>query len=165
MLTAKHFPARMTSRVLAVSDALTTISGGSSETLVKSETVMPWTRSSLHDVTIATPEAEMYTFSLGKHLTMIGIVFAYFALRGRSRAAIQAGLIYAPVALLIDWIPPLTWFAATGSGTSLFPPIFWVAVVSCALSAVGLTMNFRHVEWMEPQAAGAGTDPATRSGP
>ena len=93
------------------------------------------------------PVFEMYTFSLGKHLTMIGIVFAYFGLRGRSKAAIQAGLVYAPVALLVDWIPPLTWLHATGAATSLFPPIAWVALVSCALSAAGLVLNSRHPEW------------------
>ena len=94
------------------------------------------------------PVFEMYTFSLGKHLTMIGVVFAYFALRGRSKEAIQAGLAYAPVALLLDWIPPLTWLDSSGAGTSLFPPIFWVALISCALSAAGLVLNARHSEWV-----------------
>ena len=94
------------------------------------------------------PVFEMYTFSLGKHLTMIGVVFAYFALGGRSKAAIQAGLIYVPVALLVDWIPPLTWLAVAGAGSSLFPPIAWVALVSCALSGVGLLMNARDSEWI-----------------
>ena len=93
------------------------------------------------------PVFEMYTFSLGKHLTMIGIVFAYFALLGRSKTAIQAGLIYAPIALLVDWIPPLTWLRETGAGTSLFPPIAWLALISCALSAAGLVLNARHSEW------------------
>ncbi len=94
------------------------------------------------------PVFEMYTFSLGKHLTMIGVVFAYFGLRGRSKVAIQTGLIYMPVALLIDWVPPLTWFDASGAGTSLFPPIFWAALISRALSAAGLVLNQRHPEWM-----------------
>jgi hypothetical protein len=98
------------------------------------------------------PVFEMYTFSLGKHLTMIGVVFSYFALLGRSRAAIQAGLIYAPVALLVDWIPPLTWLAATDSSTSLFPPILGVALVSCLLSAIGLSLNFRHAEWTDSKS-------------
>ena len=93
------------------------------------------------------PVFEMYTFSLGKHLTMIGIVFAYFGLRGSSKTAIQAGLLYAPVALLLDWIPPVTWLSTSGAGASLFPPIAWVAVVSCALSAVGLVLNGRSSEW------------------
>ncbi len=93
------------------------------------------------------PVFEMYTFSLGKHLTMIGIVFVYFAVLGQSKVAIQAGLIYAPVALLVDWIPPLTWLRATGAGTSLFPPIAWAALISCALSAAGLVLNDRHSEW------------------
>ncbi len=93
------------------------------------------------------PVFEMYTFSLGKHLTMIGIVFAYFGLRGRSKAAIQAGLLYMPVALLLDWLPPLTWLHASGAGTSLFPPIFWAAMVSCGLSAAGLVLNARNAEW------------------
>ena len=94
------------------------------------------------------PVFEMYTFSLGKHLTMIGVVFVYFALRGRGKEAIQAGLVYAPVALLLDWIPLLTWFDSSGAGTSLFPPIFWLALISCALSAAGLVLNARHSEWM-----------------
>ena len=94
------------------------------------------------------PVFEMYTFSLGKHVTMIGIFFAYFALRGQSKAAIQAGLLYVPVALLLDWVPPLTWFSTTGAGTTLFPPIFWLAMISCALSAIGLALNARHSEWI-----------------
>lgn len=103
------------------------------------------------------PVFEMYTFSLGKHLTMIGVVFTYFALRGRSKEAIQAGLVYAPVALLLDWIPPLTWLDSSGAGTSLFPPIFWAALISCALSAAGLVLNARHSEWMGRPATSTGT--------
>ncbi len=99
------------------------------------------------------PVFEMYTFSLGKHLTMIGVVFAFFAMRGRSKAAIQAGLIYLPLALLLDWIPPLSWFHTTGAATSLVPPIAWAALFSCALSAVGLVLNARHSEWMGDPAA------------
>ena len=99
------------------------------------------------------PIFEMYTFSLGKHLTMIGVVFAFFAMRGRSKAAIQAGLIYLPLALLLDWIPPLSWFHTTGAATSLVPPIAWAALVSCALSTVGLVLNARHSEWMGDPAA------------
>ena len=93
------------------------------------------------------PVFEMYTFSLGKHITMIGIVFLYFAMRGRSKDLVQAGLLYPPIALLVDWAPPLTWFADTGAGASLTPPIFWLALVSCALSAVGWVLNERHPEW------------------
>ena len=93
------------------------------------------------------PVFEMYSFSLGKHLTMIGLVFAYFALRGGSKEAIQLGLVYVPVALWIDWIPPLTWFDSSGVGTSIFPPIFWVAVFSTPLSVLGLWINGRHWEW------------------
>ena len=98
------------------------------------------------------PIFEMYTFSLGKHITMIGVVFLYFGLWGRSRAAIQAGLVYAPVALLVDWIPPLTWLHTSGAGTSQFPPIAWLALISCALSAAGLILNLRHSEWSSPDA-------------
>ena len=93
------------------------------------------------------PIFEMYTFSLGKHLTMIGAVFVYFAIAGRSKAAIQLGLLYPPVALLIDLIPPWTWFSTSGVGTSLFPPLFWLAMISCALSCAGLVLNARHGEW------------------
>jgi hypothetical protein len=102
------------------------------------------------------PVYEMYTFSLGKHLTMIGVVFAFFALGSRSKAGITAGLLYVPVALLVDWIPPLTWLNATGAGTSLLPPIFWLAVVSCALSATGLALNARHPEWRRPPVVSSG---------
>lgn len=98
------------------------------------------------------PVFEMYTFSLGKHLTMIGIVFGYFALLGRSKAAIQVGLVYAPVALLLDWVPPLTWFGSTGASTSVFPPIAWAALISCVLSAAGLAINARHSEWSSDAA-------------
>lgn len=98
------------------------------------------------------PVFEMYTFSLGKHLTMIGVVFACFAVRGRSKGAIQAGLVYVPVALVLDCIPPLTWFRATGAGTSLLPPIAWAAIISCALSSAGLALNSRHSEWVRGPA-------------
>ena len=93
------------------------------------------------------PVFEMYAFSLGKHLSMIGIVFLVFAVFGRSKAAIQAGLIYVPIALLVDWIPPLTWLRQSGAGTSLFPPIAWGALISCGLSTAGLLLNARHSEW------------------
>lgn len=93
------------------------------------------------------PVFEMYTFSLGKHLTLIGVVFGYFAIRGQSQAAIQVGLVYAPVATLLDVIPPWTWLHTSGVSTSLFPPIFWQAIISCALSGAGLIANARHGEW------------------
>jgi hypothetical protein len=93
------------------------------------------------------PVFEMYTFSLGKHITMIGLLFLYFAFRGRSRSSIDAGLLYIPAALLLDWIPALTWFDSSGAGTGLFPPIFWAATVSCALSLFGVTRNAKHAEW------------------
>jgi hypothetical protein len=93
------------------------------------------------------PVFEMYTFSLGKHITMIGIVFTCFAVLGRSKMAIQAGLIYVPVALLADWIPPVTWLNASGASTSLVPPISWAALISCVLCAAGLALNARHSEW------------------
>ena len=93
------------------------------------------------------PIFEMYTFSLGKHVLMIGLMFAYFAVFGRSKAAIQAGLIYAPLTLAIDWIPPLTWLTSSGASTTLFPPIFWSAVLAFVLSAAGLSINARHSEW------------------
>ena len=93
------------------------------------------------------PIFEMYTFSLGKHQLMIGLVFAYFAVIGRSRSVIQAGLIYGPVAHLIDWIPPLTWLTSSGASTTMFPPILGSAVLLCVLSAVGLPINARHSEW------------------
>jgi hypothetical protein len=89
----------------------------------------------------------MYTFSLGKHLTMIGLTFAYFALRGRSRAAIQAGLLYVAIAHIIDGIPPITWMHASGVGTSLFPTISWAAVILSVLSGVGMWLNVNHAEW------------------
>ena len=93
------------------------------------------------------PIFEMYTFSLGKHLAMIGIVFVFFAVRGRSQAAIQAGLIYVPVTLLIDWIPVVSWLGAAGASTSSFPPLVMAALISCLLSASGLWLNGRHSEW------------------
>ncbi len=93
------------------------------------------------------PIFEMYTFSLGKHQMMIGLVFAYFSLFGRSKAVIQAGLIYVAVAHVIDWIPPLTWLTSSGASTTLFPPIFWAAVLLCVLSTAGLIINARHPEW------------------
>lgn len=95
----------------------------------------------------AQPVFEMYTLSLGKHIAMIGLVFLYFAVRGRSQAAIQVGLIYAPIALLFDWIPVVTWLGASGASDSVFPVIAQVAVLSTLLSAAGLWANAHHPEW------------------
>lgn len=91
------------------------------------------------------PVFEMYTFSLGKHQLMIGLFFLGFAVRGRSRAVIQAGLVYVAVAHLVDWIPPLTWLA--GASSSLLPPIGLAAVIFTVLNAVALVLNSRHSEW------------------
>jgi hypothetical protein len=86
---------------------------------------------------------EMYSFSLGKHFWMIGLVFGYFALRGR-RDAVAAGLIYVPVALAIDCLPPLSWFAEAGVvGPASWAPIYTLTAVSAAMGAVGLIANAR----------------------
>ena len=93
------------------------------------------------------PVFEMYTFSLGKHLTMIGVVFAWFAIRGRSKAVIHAGLVYVPVALAIDCVPPLTWLGSAGVVGPGWPPICVAALLSVALSAAGIVWNARAAEW------------------
>jgi hypothetical protein len=99
------------------------------------------------------PVFEMYTFSLAKHITMIGVVFTYFAAFGRSKQAIQAGLLYFPITLLVDWVPPLTWLREAGVSAELIPGIARLALASCALSGVGLWLNARHSEWEAGAAA------------
>lgn len=82
---------------------------------------------------------EMYSFSLGKHFAMLGVLFAYFALRSSGRDVVAAGLIYVPVALALDCVPPLTWFAEAGVvGLSSWAAIYTLTAVSAAMSAVGL---------------------------
>jgi hypothetical protein len=99
------------------------------------------------------PVFEMYTFSLAKHITMIGVVFTYFAAFGRSKQAIQAGLLYFPITLLMDWVPPLTWLQEAGAGAELFPGIARVALASCVLSGLGFWLNARHSEWADGDTA------------
>ena len=98
------------------------------------------------------PVFEMYTFSLAKHITMIGVVFTYFAVFGRSKQAIQAGLLYIPITLLADWVPPLTWLREAGASAELLPGIARLALGSCVLSGLGLWLNARHPEWEDADA-------------
>jgi hypothetical protein len=57
MFTAKQPPSAMTRWVFVVLSRQTSTSGGSSETSVNAETVIPWMRSPARAVTIATPVA------------------------------------------------------------------------------------------------------------
>lgn len=87
---------------------------------------------------------EMYSFSLGKHFWMIGVLFSYFALRSGRRDAVAAGLVYVPVALALDCLPPLSWFAEAGVvGPSSWAPIYTLTAVSALMGAVGLIANSR----------------------
>ena len=93
------------------------------------------------------PVFEMYTFSLGKHQALIALVFAYFALLGRSRAAINVGLVYLAVAAALDAIPVATWFSDREIVTAAFPGIFLLALVFSAGALFGVPLNSRHREW------------------
>jgi hypothetical protein len=96
------------------------------------------------------PVFEMYTFSLGKHITMIGALFIIFGLFGNSKAVIDAGFIYMPITLFVDWMPVITWLRTSGASSSLFPGIFWAMVVTTVICIVGLIFNARSTEWVKP---------------
>ena len=95
----------------------------------------------------AEPVFEMYTFSLGKHQALIALVFSYFAFFGRSKAAINIGLIYFAVAGSLDAIPVLTWFADSELVISPFPGIFVLAFVFTLGALFAVPANTRHHEW------------------
>ena len=95
----------------------------------------------------AEPVFEMYTVSLGKHQAMIATVFAYFALAGSSKAAINIGLVYLAVAASLDTIPVMTWFSTNDLVVSSFPGIFTLALVFTAVAAAAVPANHRNREW------------------
>ena len=95
----------------------------------------------------AEPVFEMYTFSLGKHQALIALVFSYFAVFGRSKAAINIGLIYLSVAASLDAIPVLTWLADSEVVISPFPRIFFLALVFTLSALFAVPANIRHHEW------------------
>lgn len=95
----------------------------------------------------AQPVFEMYTFSLGKHQALIAALFVYFALFGRSKAVINAGLVYLPVATLLDAVPVYTWFSEHGLVTAPVPGILVLAGAFTLVAAISLPLNMQHPEW------------------
>ncbi len=97
--------------------------------------------------------AELYGFSLSKHHTMLGLLFFYFAIFGRSREAIDLGFAYLALAMLLDSVPVFTWIAPLVSVSPA--PIGVAGLVFLMLSALGIRTNSRHPEW-SARGSGAG---------
>jgi hypothetical protein len=90
---------------------------------------------------------EMYNFSLSKHHAMLGVLFAYFAVYGRSREVINLGFAYFAIAMALDSAPVFTWLSPLVSAS--FPPIGRSGLVFVAIAALGIYWNSRHPEWSE----------------
>ena len=96
------------------------------------------------------PVFEMYSFSLAKHIAMLNIAFAYFAIFGRSKEGINAGFIYLAFANALDCVPIVTWFASSEAlSPGTWPPMFRIGALSVILAAVGVPLNSRHAEWRD----------------
>ena len=88
---------------------------------------------------------EMYNFSLSKHHAMLGMMFAYLALFGRSRVVINLGFAYFALAMALDSLPVYTWLAPL-----VIEPLPRIGVAGLAFvgfSALGMWINSRHPEW------------------
>lgn len=88
---------------------------------------------------------ELYNFSLSKHHTMLGIMFALLALYGRSRSVIDMGFVYFALAMAIDSFPVYSWLAPLVAA-----PLPLIGVASLAFvgfSALGIYLNSGHSEW------------------
>ena len=94
---------------------------------------------------------EMYNFSLGKHHAMLGLLFASFAIFGRSREVINLGFAYFAIAMALDSVPVFTWLSPMVSAP--LPAIGRAGLVFVAISALGIYWNSRHSEWSATQEA------------
>ena len=89
--------------------------------------------------------AGLYNFSLSKHHTLLGISFMYVATLGKSREAINLGLVYFAAAMSLDSWPIYTWLS--GAVASGLPPIGRAGLGFIVISMVGIVFNSRHQEW------------------
>ena len=94
---------------------------------------------------------ELYNFSLSKHHTMLGVLFAYLAVYGQSRLVINLGFAYFAVAMALDSVPVFTWLSPMVEAP--LPPIGRAGLVFVAIGALGIYLNSRHSEWSATRAA------------
>ena len=91
------------------------------------------------------PVLELYNFSLGKHFVLLALFIGYFALLGRSRAAINLGYVYLATAMALDILPVVTWVGPLVQAP--FPPIALAGLGFVFLAVIGIRANSRHSEW------------------
>lgn len=87
----------------------------------------------------AAPVLELYNFSLGKQLAFAGGLFLVIAIVRPSRRAIDVGLAYFALAMLIDSIPVLTWLDSIVVESP--PPVSRAGFLFAAWSAAGIYAN------------------------
>ena len=82
---------------------------------------------------------------------MLGLLFGFFAIFGRSREFINLGFAYFAIAMALDSVPVFTWLSPMVEVP--LPPVGRAGLVFVAIGALGLYLNSRHSEWSATRAA------------